>query len=71
MPSTFLSLHYHLVFSTKDRDATISKAWRSRLHQYLGGVINGLGGQSQGVGGMGIMFTFSSNCGPHTFWPIS
>jgi REP element-mobilizing transposase RayT len=51
MPSTFLSLHYHLVFSTKDREALIGATWRSRLHQYLGGAVNGLGGESEGVGG--------------------
>ena len=35
MPSTHLSLHYHLVFSTKDRVGTISPAWRPRLHAFL------------------------------------
>ena len=52
MPSTFLSLHYHLVFSTKDREPTIADAWRQRLHGYLGGTVNGLGGFAQGVGGV-------------------
>ena len=52
MSSTFLSLHYHLVFSTKNREPLIDAAWRSRLHEYLGGTINGLGGFSQGVGGI-------------------
>jgi REP element-mobilizing transposase RayT len=51
MPSTFLSLHFHLVFSTKDRESSIAAAWRPRLHQYLGGVVNGLGGLSEGIGG--------------------
>ncbi len=35
MPSTYLSLHYHIVFGTKDRDPIIECAWRSRLHEYL------------------------------------
>jgi len=51
MPSTFLSLYYHLVFSTKEREPSITASWRPRLHQYLGGVVNGLGGLSQGIGG--------------------
>jgi putative transposase len=51
MPSTFLSLNYHVVFSTKDRVPSISPEWSSRLHEYLGGTINGLGGASMGVGG--------------------
>jgi REP element-mobilizing transposase RayT len=52
MASTYLSLHYHLVFATKYREATIAPEWRSRLHEYLGGTISGLGGFSQGVGGV-------------------
>jgi putative transposase len=52
MPSTHTSLLYHLVFATKDRQPLILAAWRSRLHEYLGGVVNGLGGTTQGVGGV-------------------
>jgi putative transposase len=52
MPSTFLSLHYHLVFSTKHREPTIAASWRERLHDYLGGIIRGLDGFPQGVGGV-------------------
>ena len=52
MPSTFLSLHYHLVFSTKERRLLIASAWRDRLHDYLGGTVNGLGGFIQQVGGV-------------------
>jgi REP element-mobilizing transposase RayT len=50
--STYLSLHYHLVFSTKNRELTIAPAWRARLHEYLGGTVHGLGGVSQRVGGI-------------------
>lgn len=52
MASTFLSLHYHIVFSTKERRPFITPASRSRLHEYLGGTINGLGGFSGQVGGV-------------------
>ncbi len=52
MASTHLSLHYHLVFATKNRGAIIAPEWRSRLHEYLRGTIAGLGGFSQGVGGV-------------------
>jgi REP element-mobilizing transposase RayT len=52
MSSTYLSLHYHLVFSTKNREPLIAAAWRARLHEYLGGTIAGLGGFPQGVGGV-------------------
>jgi len=39
MPSTHLSLHFHFVFSTKDRHPFIADEWRPRLHEYLGGLI--------------------------------
>jgi len=51
MSSTYLSLHYHIVFSTKHRQPLIDASWRERLHEYLGGTVNGLKGFSQGVGG--------------------
>ncbi len=52
MPSTHLSLHYHLVFGTKNREPLIAAAWRLRLHDYLGGAVRGLDGHSDQVGGM-------------------
>jgi REP element-mobilizing transposase RayT len=52
MSSTYLSLHYHLVFGTKNREPLIAPQWRSRLHEYLGGTVCGLGGFPQGIGGV-------------------
>jgi REP element-mobilizing transposase RayT len=52
MPSTFLALHYHIIFSTKNRTPLIAPEWGARLHEYLGGSVKGLGGISQGVGGI-------------------
>ncbi len=52
MPSTYLSLHYHIVFGTKDRVPIIDSACRSRLHEYLGGTIRGLRGFPEEVGGV-------------------
>jgi len=52
MPSTYTSLHYHLVFSTKNREPFLSADWRPRLHEYLGGMVRGLDGVSLGVGGI-------------------
>ncbi len=45
--STYLSLHYHVVFSTKHRVPCLDRAWRSRLHSYMSGTIKGLGGYPQ------------------------
>ena len=63
MGSTYLSLHFHLVFSTKNREPTIRDAWRSRLHDYLGGTIRGLGGFPEGVGGTADHVHLLVGCG--------
>ncbi len=52
MPSTHLRLHYHLVFSTKDRIAHIHRDWRDRLHAYMGGIVRDLGGVPESIGGV-------------------
>src|SRR5579862_4160464 len=52
MPSTCLSLHFHLIFATKNRVPFIDPAWRSNLHKYLGGTISRLGGFPEGIGGV-------------------
>jgi REP element-mobilizing transposase RayT len=52
MGSTYLSLHYHLVFATKNRKPTITESWRPRLHEYLGGTVRGLQGVAEAVGGV-------------------
>src|SRR5882724_4608104 len=52
MGSTFLSLHYHIVFSTKERYPLIREPWRANLHEYLGGTVRGLGGIPEMIGGV-------------------
>ena len=52
MGSTFLSLHYHIVFSTKQRRPLIRSEWRPRLHEYIGGTIRGLQSFPKAVGGV-------------------
>jgi REP element-mobilizing transposase RayT len=52
MSSTYLSLHYHITFSTKHREPLIADMWITRLHEYLGGTVKGLDGFPQGVGGV-------------------
>jgi len=52
MSSTYTSLHYHLVFSTKHRRPCIDETWRVRLHEYLGGIVRGLDGYPQQIGGV-------------------
>ena len=50
--STFHSLHYHLVFSTKHRTPWIKDSWIHRLHEYLGGTLNGLDVKPLAIGGV-------------------
>ena len=52
MPSTHLSLHYHLVFSTKHRRPFIKTEWRPDLHSYLGGIVKGVDGVPVAIGGV-------------------
>ena len=52
MGSTFFSLHYHIVFSTKDRRPLIRREWRPRMHSYLGGIVKGINGVAEIVGGV-------------------
>ena len=52
MGSTFFSLHYHIVFSTKERRPLIRAEWQPRLHSYLGGIIRGMNGVAEIVGGV-------------------
>ena len=53
MASTHLSLHYHIVFSTKNREPWLSPTDRHRVHEYMGGIFRGLGGVAHAVGGTG------------------
>jgi REP element-mobilizing transposase RayT len=52
MPSTHLSLHYHIVFGTKNHEPMIQPTWRADLHAYLGGIIRTADGIAEGVGGV-------------------
>src|ERR1044071_7829369 len=52
MPSTHTSLHYHLIFSTKDRRPLITDDWREDLYGYLGGIVKNQNGIMLTVGGI-------------------
>jgi REP-associated tyrosine transposase len=38
MANTYTSLHYHVVFSTKNRESWISQTIEDRVWEYLGGI---------------------------------
>ena len=50
--TTFFSLHYHIVFSTKERRPFIKPEWQPRLRAYLRGIIKGMNGVPEIVGGV-------------------
>lgn len=52
MPSTYLSLHVHMVFATHDRQPLIADTWRRELHAYVAGTIKNLGAKCVAVGGV-------------------
>ena len=52
MCTTYGSLIFHVVFSTKNRVPTIEPDLKTDLHAYLGGTIRGLGGIPFEVGGV-------------------
>lgn len=52
MPSTFYSLHAHIVFSTKNRHPYFDSEYIQCVHSYLGGTIRGIGAEPLIVGGV-------------------
>ena len=43
MANTFTSLHFHLVFSTKNRAPFLSEEQGGRMHEYLGDLLRAHG----------------------------
>ena len=39
MADTFLQMHVHLVFATKNREASIKKEWKDNLEKYITGIV--------------------------------
>jgi REP element-mobilizing transposase RayT len=52
MPSSYVCLHHHIVFSTKGRQPWLKEDMRERLFQYFGGTIRGLDGVLIAAGGI-------------------
>jgi hypothetical protein len=40
---SYTNLLYHIVYATKERAPLITNILRPRLHEYLGGIVRGLG----------------------------
>ena len=52
MPTTYSKILFHLVWSTKHRDALIVPDLQPRLYEYIGGIIRGEKGVALAIGGM-------------------
>ncbi|GAA5483308.1 IS200/IS605 family transposase [Haloferula sargassicola] len=52
MAGTHTALHFHLVFSTKDRVPMIHADLQPRLYEFIGGVIRRENGTLLSIGGM-------------------
>jgi len=50
--SSFTSLTYHVIFSTKHRHPSITADFRGRLYEFIGGVIRERKGSSIEIGGV-------------------
>lgn len=50
--STYCSIHFHIVFSTKNRKRWIKADWIERLHEYMGGTIRGMDAVPLQIGGV-------------------
>ena len=68
MAHTFTNLLAHVIFSTKDRQPTITTELQTRLHAYMGGIIRTLDGSLYVLVGRWTMFTFLSNNPPRSRW---
>jgi REP element-mobilizing transposase RayT len=52
MANTYTSLHYHVVFSTKNREPWLSETVRERLWPYLGGIARENDLRAEAIGGV-------------------
>jgi putative transposase len=52
MPQTFIQFHYHIVFSTLQREQSLTKDIRGRVWEYLGGIVHKEGGTPLAIGGV-------------------
>lgn len=64
MASTFTSLLYHVVFSTKYRKPFLTDAYRDDVYRYMAGIIANKDGQLLEIGGMPDHVHILTTCPP-------
>ena len=52
MPSSYASLYYHFIWSTKNRQPLIQSEWKDELYGYIGGIVRNEGNKLLAAGGI-------------------
>jgi putative transposase len=52
MSQSYAVLWYHLIFATKDRAPLLDRDLRGKVHGYLVGIVERLGGAARAIGGV-------------------
>jgi REP element-mobilizing transposase RayT len=64
MSHAYSRLHYHIVFSTKDRASFIKPDMKDRLYGYITGIITNLGGVKEEINGIDDHIHILAYCPP-------
>src|SRR5262249_2688660 len=64
MSHVYARLHYHIVFSTKDRQTFIKPDLKDRLYGYITGIITNLGGIKEEINGIKDHINILAYCPP-------
>jgi REP element-mobilizing transposase RayT len=64
MSHAYSRLHYHIVFSTKERKTFIKPDLKDRLHAYMVGIVNNLDGIVEEIGGVNDHVHLLAFCPP-------
>ncbi|MEX2174419.1 MAG: IS200/IS605 family transposase [Pirellulaceae bacterium] len=64
MSHAYARLHYHIVFSTKQRQTFIKSDLKDRLYGYLIGIVNNLDGVIEAIGGIDDHIHLLAFCPP-------
>jgi putative transposase len=66
VPNSYTCLHYHEIFSTKNRVPVLDPALRDRLHEYMGGIVRDAKGHLLAAGGTTDHMHFLISLHPQT-----
>jgi REP element-mobilizing transposase RayT len=68
MAQTFAQILLHIVFSTKERRASLNQDWRDDLFAYMGGIVRSLGDKALLMNGVAdhvhLLLSLPANVAP-------